>query len=333
MKLKGSKTEANLLTAFSGESQARNKYTFYASVARKEGLEQIAQIFEETAANEREHAKLWFKYLNDGQIPNTEKNLSDAASGENFEWTQMYASFADVAEQEGFTDIAKTMREVAKIESEHEKRYSGRAVRGQQAAGKIADGRNRTGKFVREGSFRRDHLEGIGGEIAEHGADLLGIHAAVGAGDRLDDVREGPAGNAAVEGERQSQGNDAQNTDQIPFLTGQQFFQGGGIAGAGFTANGELCDEYGDGYQKQSDQIDNDKGCAAVTAHQIGKFPNDAQTDGAAHGGENKGNAASELFAFGGWQRLIRLGHFVPPILYASVRGSRRPVAWEQDSI
>ncbi len=123
MKLKGSKTEANLLTAFSGESQARNKYTFYASVARKEGLEQIAQIFEETAANEREHAKLWFKYLNDGQIPNTEKNLSDAASGENFEWTQMYASFADVAEQEGFTDIAKTMREVAKIESEHEKRY------------------------------------------------------------------------------------------------------------------------------------------------------------------------------------------------------------------
>ena len=123
MKLKGSKTEANLLTAFSGESQARNKYTFYASVARKEGLEQIAQIFEETAANEREHAKLWFKYLNDGQVPNTEKNLSDAASGENFEWTQMYASFADVAEQEGFTDIAKTMREVAKIESEHEKRY------------------------------------------------------------------------------------------------------------------------------------------------------------------------------------------------------------------
>ena len=179
----------------------------------------------------------------------------------------------------------------------------------------------------------QDHLEGIGGEIAEHGADLLGIHAAVCAGDRLDDVRDGPAGNAAVEGERQNQGNDAQNTDQIPFLSGQQLFQGGGIAGAGFTANGELRDEYGDGYQKQSDQRDNDKGCAAVTADQIGKFPNDAQTDGAAHGGENKGNAASELFAFGGWQRLIRLGHFVPPILYASVRGSRRPVAWEQDSI
>lgn len=123
MELKGSKTETNLLSAFAGESQARNKYTFYASAARKEGFEQIAQIFEETAANEKEHAKLWFKYLHNGNVPDTEKNLNDAASGENFEWTQMYKNFADIAEQEGFFDIAKTMREVAEIEKEHEKRY------------------------------------------------------------------------------------------------------------------------------------------------------------------------------------------------------------------
>lgn len=124
MEFKGSKTEANLLAAFAGESQARNKYTYYASQAKKEGYEQIADIFEKTADNEKEHAKLWFKYLHNGSIPSTEDNLNDAAAGENYEWTQMYKDFADIAEEEGFLDIAKSMRLVAQVEKEHEARYN-----------------------------------------------------------------------------------------------------------------------------------------------------------------------------------------------------------------
>ena len=121
--LKGSKTEANLWTAFAGESQARNKYTYYASKAKKDGYVQIATLFEETANNEKEQAKIWFKLLHDGAIPDTETNLADAAAGENYEWTDMYAKFAEEAEQEGFSKIAYLFREVAKIEKEHEERY------------------------------------------------------------------------------------------------------------------------------------------------------------------------------------------------------------------
>ena len=106
MELKGSKTEQNLMAAFAGESQARNKYTYYASKAKKDGYEQIAAIFEETAQNEKEHAKIWFKLLHDGEVPSTEENLKDAAAGENYEWTDMYAEFAKVAKEEGFTKIA-----------------------------------------------------------------------------------------------------------------------------------------------------------------------------------------------------------------------------------
>ena len=123
MELKGSKTETNLLAAFAGESQARNKYDYYASKARKEGYEQIAAIFEETARNEKEHAKLWFKQLNGGEVPETIANLKDAAAGENYEWTDMYAGFAKVAEDEGFTKIAKLFKGVAEVEKHHEKRY------------------------------------------------------------------------------------------------------------------------------------------------------------------------------------------------------------------
>ena len=123
MELKGSKTEANLMAAFAGESQARNKYTYYASQARKDGYEQIAAIFEETAANEKEHAKMWFKELHDGKVPKTLENLKDAANGENYEWTDMYAEFAKVAKEEGFTRIANLFEGVAKIEKEHEERY------------------------------------------------------------------------------------------------------------------------------------------------------------------------------------------------------------------
>ncbi|OQB12593.1 MAG: Rubrerythrin [Firmicutes bacterium ADurb.Bin193] len=122
MELKGSKTEANLMTAFAGESQARNKYTYYASAAKKEGLNKIAAIFEETAGNEKEHAKIWFKLLHGG-MPDTAANLKDAASGEHYEWTQMYAEFAKTAEEEGFGKIAYLFSEVAKIEKEHEERY------------------------------------------------------------------------------------------------------------------------------------------------------------------------------------------------------------------
>ena len=121
--IKGTKTEANLQTAFAGESQARNKYTYYASAARKEGYVQIAKFFEETAGNEKEHAKIWFKLLHDGEVPSTEQNLKDAAAGENYEWTEMYAQFAKEAREEGFTRIAALFEMVGKIEKEHEERY------------------------------------------------------------------------------------------------------------------------------------------------------------------------------------------------------------------
>ena len=123
MELKGSKTEQNLMTAFAGESQARNKYTYFASKAKKEGYEQIAAIFQETADNEKEHAKMWFKLLNGGEIGTTAENLKAAADGENYEWTDMYAEFAQTAKEEGFTRIAYLFEEVAKIEKEHEERY------------------------------------------------------------------------------------------------------------------------------------------------------------------------------------------------------------------
>ena len=123
MELKGSKTEKNLQTAFAGESQARNKYSYFASRARKEGYLQIANIFEETANNEKEHAKLWFKLLNGGSISDTIANLEEAANGENYEWTDMYATFAKEADAEGFHEIAELFRGVAEIEKEHEKRY------------------------------------------------------------------------------------------------------------------------------------------------------------------------------------------------------------------
>ena len=123
MELKGSRTEANLMAAFAGESQARNKYTYYASKAKKDGYVQIAKIFEETADNEKEHAKIWFKLLHGGEMPETTANLADAAAGENYEWTDMYAGFAKEAEEEGFTQIAALFKMVAKIEKEHEERY------------------------------------------------------------------------------------------------------------------------------------------------------------------------------------------------------------------
>ncbi len=122
MNLRGSKTEANLMAAFAGESQARNKYTYYASKAKKDGYVQIAQLFEETANNEKEHAKIWFKLLHDG-IGDTAGNLEDAANGENYEWTEMYAEFAKTAKEEGFDHIAMLFSEVAKIEKSHEERF------------------------------------------------------------------------------------------------------------------------------------------------------------------------------------------------------------------
>ena len=123
MELKGSKTEQNLLTAFAGESQARNKYTYFASKAKKDGYEQIAAIFEETANNEKEHAKMWFKELNGGTVPSTIENLKAAADGENYEWTDMYEEFAKTAEEEGFKALAIKFRQVAAIEKHHEERY------------------------------------------------------------------------------------------------------------------------------------------------------------------------------------------------------------------
>ena len=121
--LKGTKTEANLKEAFAGESEARNKYSYYASQAKKDGYNQIAAIFEETAANEKEHAKLWFKLLHDGKVPDTLTNLNAAASGENYEWTDMYDRMAKEAEEEGFFEIAAKFRGVAAVEKEHEARY------------------------------------------------------------------------------------------------------------------------------------------------------------------------------------------------------------------
>ena len=121
MELKGSKTEKNLWAAFAGESQARNKYTYFASVAKKEGYEQIMAIFQKTADNEKEHAKMWFKAL--GELGNTAENLKAAAEGENYEWTDMYATFAKEAEEEGFTELAAKFRMVAEIEKSHEERY------------------------------------------------------------------------------------------------------------------------------------------------------------------------------------------------------------------
>ncbi|MBR1712927.1 MAG: rubrerythrin family protein [Alloprevotella sp.] len=121
--LKGTKTERNLQTAFAGESQARNKYTYYASKAKKDGYVQIAKIFEETAANEKEHAKIWFKLLHGGAVPGTEENLLDAAEGENYEWTDMYAQFAREAREEGFPEIAAKFEMVGAIEKHHEERY------------------------------------------------------------------------------------------------------------------------------------------------------------------------------------------------------------------
>ena len=121
MELKGTKTEKNLQTAFAGESQARNKYTYFASVAKKEGFEQIAEIFTKTADNEKEHAKMWFKEL--GELGDTKANLEAAASGENYEWTDMYSEFAKTAEEEGFLELAAKFRAVALIEKHHEERY------------------------------------------------------------------------------------------------------------------------------------------------------------------------------------------------------------------
>jgi len=122
-KLQGTQTEKNLMAAFAGESQARNKYTYFASQAKKDGYEQIAEIFTESANNEKEHAKMWFKLLNGGEISKTEDNLKAAAEGENFEWTDMYKGFAETARKECFNDIAFLFEGVAKIEAEHEERY------------------------------------------------------------------------------------------------------------------------------------------------------------------------------------------------------------------
>ena len=123
MELEGSKTEKNLMAAFAGESQAHTKYLYYASKAKKDGYVQMANLFEETALNEKEHAKIWFKLLHEGEVPDTMTNLKDAANGENYEWTDMYATFAKEAQEEGFTRIAKLFEMVAKIEKEHEERY------------------------------------------------------------------------------------------------------------------------------------------------------------------------------------------------------------------
>ena len=123
MNLEGTKTLENLKTAFAGESQARNKYTYFASKAKKDGYEQIAAIFEETANNEKEHAKMWYKLINGGSVSDTMTNLAAAADGENYEWTDMYAEFAKVAEEEGFTNIANMFRGVAEIEKHHEERF------------------------------------------------------------------------------------------------------------------------------------------------------------------------------------------------------------------
>ncbi len=122
--LKGTKTEKNLMEAFAGESQARNKYTYYSSRAKKDGYEQIAAVFAETADNEKEHAKIWFKYLHGGEVPETVENLIDAAAGEHGEWTEMYKRMAEEAKEEGFADLAYKFAAVAEIEKRHEERYN-----------------------------------------------------------------------------------------------------------------------------------------------------------------------------------------------------------------
>ena len=141
MELNGSKTEKNLEAAFAGESQARNKYTYYASQAKKDGYEQIAAIFQETADNEKEHAKMWFKALHGGKVPTTLQNLKDAAAGENYEWTKMYVEMAKTAREEGFEAIARQMEGVAAIEKHHEERYLRLAelVEKQEVFEKISD--------------------------------------------------------------------------------------------------------------------------------------------------------------------------------------------------
>lgn len=138
MELKGSRTEKNLMTAFAGESEARNKYSYYASRAKKDGFEQIAAIFNETADNEKEHAKLWFKYFHG--IGDTLENLLDAAAGENYEWVKMYKEFAEVAREEGFLDIAEQMEGVAAIEKSHEDRYRALAKNIREAKVFVKDG-------------------------------------------------------------------------------------------------------------------------------------------------------------------------------------------------
>jgi len=138
--LKGTKTEQNLMTAFAGESQAHTKYLYYASRAKKDGYEQMSAIFAETAGNEKEHAKLWFKLLHGGGIPDTMTNLLDAAAGENYEWTDMYAQFAKEAREEGFDEIAVIMEGVAAVEKEHEERYR-----------KLAENIEKGVVFVRDG--------------------------------------------------------------------------------------------------------------------------------------------------------------------------------------
>jgi len=134
MELRGSKTEKNLMDAFTGEATARSKYTYYAAMARNEGYEQIGDFFEQTAKNEREHAKIWFKLLHDGIIPSTTVNLEDAAGGELYEWSEMYKGFAEDAQAEGFTEIARLFSGVAAIEKHHEERFSAllENIRGQQ---------------------------------------------------------------------------------------------------------------------------------------------------------------------------------------------------------
>lgn len=141
--LKGTKTEQNLKEAFAGESQARNKYTYYASKARKDGYEQIAEIFEETANNEKEHAKIWFKALHDGKVPSTYENLLDALAGEHGEWTSMYQRMANEAREEGFEELAYKFDAVAQIEKRHEERY-------QKLANLVKEGKvfNKTDKKV-----------------------------------------------------------------------------------------------------------------------------------------------------------------------------------------
>lgn len=141
MELKGSRTEANLMAAFAGESQARNKYTFYASRARKEGYEQIAELFEKTAHNEKEHAELWFRFLHGGAVGDTLSNLRDAADGEHYEWTEMYRKFAQTAREEGFLQIAAVMEMVGCVEKEHEERYL-----------KLAENIEKNRVFAKEGS-------------------------------------------------------------------------------------------------------------------------------------------------------------------------------------